>query len=207
MRAMLLAVVGWMGWSQVALAQWSANLGFASDYVFRGIPQAMSSAQGGLDYEHSGFYAGTWLADVKDGLEVDLHGGYGWEIDEFRFGVGVTGYFYTGDFDDTYKEINLSAGYAWFEVDAAIGRYNNFDGPTLDYHVVSVGVDYGPAYAKLGKFGGDFDGRWYELGFTHTLEGFDLGLSYVYGDADLLGDSDSTFVFSISRSFDLGSSR
>src|SRR5690606_12173912 len=94
-----------------AAADWSANLGFASDYYYRGIFQATSSASGGIDFEKNGFYAGTWAADVKDGLEVDGYFGYGGEIGGASYGIGFTGYYYTGDFDDTYQEINLSTGY------------------------------------------------------------------------------------------------
>ena len=35
--------------SALAQAEFSANLGFASDYYFRGIFQAQSSASGGID--------------------------------------------------------------------------------------------------------------------------------------------------------------
>ena len=54
-----------------AQAELTGNLGFASEYHYRGILQKSSSASGGLDYEQGGFYAGTWAADVGDGLEVD----------------------------------------------------------------------------------------------------------------------------------------
>ena len=53
----------------------SANIGFNSNYVFRGIPQEKSSAFGGLDLEAGGFYLGTWAADVGDGAEIDVYGG------------------------------------------------------------------------------------------------------------------------------------
>ena len=118
-----------------AQADWSANLGWASDYYFRGILQKSSSASGGIDFEHKGFYAGTWVADVDgqfgDGLEVDGYFGYGGSVGDFTYGVGFTGYYYTGDFDDTYQEINLSAGYGWLTIDAAVGEYENFAGPKL----------------------------------------------------------------------------
>ncbi len=57
--------------TSAAQADWSANLGFASEYYYRGIFQESTSANGGLDYSNGGFYAGTWAADVGDGLEVD----------------------------------------------------------------------------------------------------------------------------------------
>ena len=110
--------------SSGAYAGWSANLGFASDYFFRGIYQAQSSASGGIDYENSGFYAGVWAADVSDGLsagypgtdaaglEVDGYFGYGGEVGDFSYGIGYTGYFYTDDFDDTYRRSTSAAATA-----------------------------------------------------------------------------------------------
>lgn len=50
--------------SSQAQADWTANLGFASEYYYRGIFQESSSANGGLDFESGGIYAGTWAADV-----------------------------------------------------------------------------------------------------------------------------------------------
>ena len=108
-----------------ASADWSANLGWASEYHYCGIFQASSSASGGLDFARGGFYAGTWAADVGDGLEVDGYFGYGREIGDFTYGVGFTGYYYTGDFDDTYQEINLTAGYGLLTLDVAVGEYEN----------------------------------------------------------------------------------
>ena len=127
----------------LASADFSANLGFASDYYFRGIFQTNSSANGGVDFESGGFYAGVWAADVGgdiagDGLEVDGYFGYGFDVGEVSLGIGFTGYYYTGDFDDTYQEINLSAGYGWLTVDAAIGKYDAADGPSLDYQFYSA---------------------------------------------------------------------
>ena len=139
--------------SGLANAQWSANLGFASDYFFRGIYQSQSSASGGIDYENNGFYAGVWAADVGDGLskddpstghaglEVDGYFGYGGEVGDFSYGIGYTGYFYTDDFDDTYQEINLSGGYGIATVDVAIGKYDDFTGPEQDYTYYSLTLE------------------------------------------------------------------
>ena len=85
----------------------SANIGWNSEYIFRGIPQDDSSPFAGLDVDHRGFYAGTWAADVGDGLEVDLYGGWGSEYDDFSYAIGFTSYMYTDNFDDDYLEINL----------------------------------------------------------------------------------------------------
>ena len=61
--------------STSANAGLSANFGFMSDYLYRGIYQTSSSAYTGLDYETGGFYVGAWLADVDDGIEVDVYPG------------------------------------------------------------------------------------------------------------------------------------
>ena len=66
--------------SATANAEWSGNIGWTSDYYYRGIFQASSSASGGIDYSKNGFYAGTWAADVGDGLEIDGFFGFGSEI-------------------------------------------------------------------------------------------------------------------------------
>ena len=45
----------------------TGNVGFVSDYVFRGISQTQNhpAIQGGFDYNHaSGFYVGTWASNV-----------------------------------------------------------------------------------------------------------------------------------------------
>ena len=121
-----------------AYADLSANIGYASDYFYRGIFQASSSASGGLDYEQGGFYAGTWAADVNDGLEIDGYFGYGAEVGDVGLSIGYTGYFYTGDFDDTYQEINLGTSFGIASLDIAIGEYENFSGPTQDYSYYSL---------------------------------------------------------------------
>ena len=90
----------------------SYKVGFASEYYYRGILQNDSSASAGIDYEDGGFYIGAWTADVGDGLEVDGYFGSGVETESgFSVGVGFTGYYYTGEFDDTYEEVNLNMGY------------------------------------------------------------------------------------------------
>jgi len=187
----------------------SANLGYNSEYIFRGIPQKNSSAMGGLDLEAGGFYLGTWGADVGEGLEIDYYGGYGFELGAFSFGVGGTLYTYTDDFDDTYQEVNLSAGWSILTFDAAIGSYDNFGGPTLDYEYYSLTAEYMGFYGRVATFENDFDGNYYEAGYGSTLsiqdtDLFDYSIALIYSDSTLLGgDSDTNLVFTLSKSFDL----
>jgi len=189
-------------------ADFSANIGWNSQYIYRGIPQSKSSAFGGLDMTAGGFYLGTWGADVDDGVEIDFYGGYGFGVGDFNFGVGGTVYTYTGDFDDTYKEVNLSAGWKFLTFDAAIGTYANFDGPTQDYQFYSLTAEYNGFYGKIGTFEDDFDGSYYEAGYGSTLnikdtDLFDYAFSVVYSDSTLLGgSSDTNFVLTLSKTFD-----
>jgi uncharacterized protein (TIGR02001 family) len=210
--------------SGLANAQWSANIGFASDYFFRGIYQSQSSASGGIDYENNGFYAGVWAADVGDGLskddpfsghaglEVDGYFGYGGEVGDFSYGIGYTGYFYTEDFDDTYQEINLSGGYGIATVDVAIGKYDNFSGPEQDYTYYSLTLEKNGLYGKYAGFSQDADGEYFELGYGMTVADIDLGVYVLFNDKMLSGTLDedsgeptdsSSIVFTIGKSFDL----
>lgn len=183
----------------------SANLGFASDYYYRGIFQAESSASGGLDYESGGFYVGSWAADVKDGLEVDAYFGYGGELGDFGYSVGYTGYFYTGDFDDTYQEINLGGSFGLFALDVAVGEYENFGGPTQDYTYYSLSVEKNGFFGKYAGFSQDFSGEYFEVGYGATVAEIDLGITLLFNDKDLSsdGESDQAFIFTVGKSFDL----
>ncbi len=188
--------------SSAAQADWSANLGFASEYYYRGIFQESTSASAGLDYENNGFYAGSWAADVGDGLEVDGYFGYGAYIGEASFSVGYTGYFYTGEFDDTYQEINLGASMGMISLDIAIGKYDNFAGPTLDYTYYSLTVEKSGFHGKLAGFSQDFDGEYIEMGYATTIGEIDVGLTLILSNKDLVGSNDEAIIFTIGKSFD-----
>ncbi len=197
-------IAGLLAVSATASADWSANIGYASEYIFRGIPQKNSSASAGLDYENGGFYVGTWAADVGDGLEVDGYFGYGASVGEVDLSIGFTGYYYTGDFDDTYQEINLGAAYGFASLDVAIGEYDNFDGPTLDYtyYALTLAAENG-LYATFAGFSQDAEGEYVELGYGTSVSEIDLGVALIFGNSDLLGESDEEIVFTIGKSFDL----
>ena len=191
--------------SGLANAQWSANVGWASDYYFRGILQSPTSPSGGIDYESNGFYAGTWAADVYDGLEVDGYFGYGADVGDVSLSIGYTGYFYTGDFDDTYQEINLGAGFGIATIDVAIGQYENFDGPTQDYTYYALTLEKNGFYGKVAGFSQDADGSYFEAGYDTTVADIDLGLSLLIADKHLsvTGNTNESLIFTIGKSFDL----
>lgn len=86
----------------------TGNVGFASEYLYRGIAQTRGNPalQGGFDYAHaSGLYAGVWGSNISwlndagasASLEVDVYGGYKGAItDDFGYDVGVLTYNYPG---------------------------------------------------------------------------------------------------------------
>ena len=189
--------------TSVANADWSANLGFASEYYYRGIFQESTSANGGIDFASGDFYVGTWAADVGDGLEVDGYFGYGFDLGEVDLTVGFTGYYYTGDFDDTYQELNLRAEFGLLMLAVAIGEYGNFDGPTQNYTFYSLTLEKNGFYGKFGGFAQDFEGEYFEAGYGTTVAEVDLALSLIVSNSKLVGASDEAIVFTLSKSFDL----
>jgi uncharacterized protein (TIGR02001 family) len=189
--------------ASAAQAEITANAGFMSNYVFRGIEQNDSSAMGGLDFEKSGFYLGIWGADVGKGIELDYYGGYKFDLGDFSFGVGGTYYDYTDNFDDNYKEINLSATWKWFTINADIGQWDGF-GDDQDYQHYAGTFEWKGFFLKAATFEDDFDGSYYEGGYGTEIGGFDFTGSIIYSDDDLGGTADNTnIVFSISKTFGL----
>ncbi len=184
-----------------AHAELSANVGWVSDYYFRGLAQHPSSASAGIDYDRNGFYVGAWGADVGDGLEVDGYFGWNGEIQGFSFGAGFTGYYYTGDFDDTYQEVNLSFGYGIASAEVAVGEYENFAGPTQDYTYYALTLEKNGLYGKYGGFSQDFDSDYFEFGYGAELEGFDLSIALVISDVPTAPETDEVLIFGIGKSF------
>ena len=177
-------------------------MGWASEYHYRGTFQKNSSASGGVDYETNGFYVGTRAADVGDGLEVDGYAGYGGELGGINYCVGFTGYYYTSDFDDTYEEVNLRTGYGIATVDVAFGQYENFSDAEQNYTYYALTLEKYGFYGRYAGFAQDFDGEYFEFGYSTSLAEVDLGLSIILANDDLLGEADESIVFVIGKSFD-----
>ena len=191
--------------STTAVAETSYNVGYVSEYYYRGIYQKNSSASAGVDFEEGGLYVGAWTADVGEGLEYDLYAGYGTEVGDVSLGIGYTGYFYTDDWDETYQEVNLSAGYGPVSIGYSIGEWDG-DGGT-DYDFLEIGIDLGAGfYGTYGSFGDGFEGDYVEIGYGTTVSEIDLGVAIIFPSDDLQGDEDSdaddeAIVFSIGKSF------
>ena len=207
--ALSAAVLAAFSVSQVALAEGSvsANVGYVSEYHFRGIQQTTSgSASAGLDYENGGFYLGTWAADVAEGLEIDFYGGYGIELESgLSLGIGATTYQYTGDFDSAYNEVNLSAGFGMFSLEYSVGSWDGVDGEEAtteaDYTFTGISVEHNGFSGTFGSWGDEFSGEYFEVGYGTEIGGFDVGLGVIFSGSDL--DDDEAMYFSLSKSFDL----
>jgi len=195
--------------SSVAMAETSvsANVGYVSDYFFRGIYQTASSGSAGLDVSFGpGFYAGTWLADVDDGIEYDLYGGFAGEAAGFSYDIGYYTYNYTDNWDETYKEVLLSVGYGPISVSYADGTYDST--PSADYSFTSVTAEWKGAYITYGTFGKDFDGDYTEIGYGMTVSKVDYSVSLINNSKELDvrstdADGETALVFGIGYSWDL----
>ena len=190
--ALLLAGFGYTGITSAQ--EVSYNIGWASEYYYRGLLQKESSGSAGIDFTNGGFYAGGWTADVGDGLEVDGYFGFGVETDEgLSASIGFTGYYYTGDFDDTYEELNLNFGYGMLGIEYSFGTYDNFDGPEQDYNFLAATISAeNGLYGTLGQFGGDFDGNYIELGYGLTISEIDFGIAAIFS-SDEFGEGNGQF--------------
>ena len=190
-------------------AEVSANAGWVSQYFYRGILQKTSSASAGVDVGIGPVGIGAWAADVGDGAEVDLYGSLGVDVGEGSLSVGGTAYLYTGQFDDTYLEANLGAGYGPLSVEFSIGQYENFGAGTQDYFFVGVTAEHEGFFATVGGFGNDFEGNHGEVGYGFSAAELDWTISGIVNDSDLSGLADGdgdptsgvTLVFGVSKGF------
>lgn len=197
----------------VAQTEMSANVGWVSQYYYRGIAQSLSSASAGFDVAMGDLYFGTWGADVGAGTEYDLYAGYGLALGEdMSLTLGGTGYFYTDDaFDTPYIEANIGFGFGPLTVDYAAGKHAG-----AEYSFLALGASQGAWWATAGAFGTDyvfadfFDaGRYLEVGYGFSAADLDFSTSAIWTDtfnAAITTSPPSTqsnlaLVFGVSKTF------
>ena len=92
-------LVGGLSAAPAMAGEWSANASVTNNYIWRGLTQSMnnSAVQGGIDFvSDSGFYAGTWVSNVKYeasdaySYEHDMYAGYGFSVGEVSMDVAFT---------------------------------------------------------------------------------------------------------------------
>lgn len=205
LAALVALACGGLATAKVASADVSYNVGWASEYYYRGVLQKNSSASAGIDFEEGGFYAGAWTADVGQGVEIDGYLGYGIETEAgLSASVGFTGYYYTDDaFDDTYEELNLNLGYSLFSLEYSVGEWDGY-GSEMDYDFLALTVaSESGFYGTYGTFGQDFDGDYIEVGYGTTIAELDIGIAVIRNSKELSDQSDEgeAIIFTIGKTF------
>ncbi len=108
----------------------SANVGFTTDYIFRGISQTAHNpaVQGGIDFAHAnGLYVGVWgsniswiadsgaIATGSTGMELDTYFGFRNSFaEDFSYDIGFIRYNYLGSYTS-------AAGFAKADTDEVYG--------------------------------------------------------------------------------------
>jgi uncharacterized protein (TIGR02001 family) len=196
----------------------SYNIGYMSEYWYRGVYQSDSAVSFGADYEAGSFYAGTWMADVDDGIEFDIYAGFNFEMMGMPMYLGATGYYYSDNFDGNYEEMNAGVDMGFMSLDVAFaGEYEQVDanyvntGVILDYEHYTITLPLSfvglPLDYSYQTFQDELSGFTHELSYGTTVGGVDVGLvlgkNSENSTAATAGtDNDTTYAtFSLGYSF------
>jgi len=176
----------------------SANVSFASDYIWRGMTQSDGPAiQGGFDYSSDvGFYAGIWGSNVNfndgAGSELDYYFGYGFEIDQISLDIGYISYDYPGnktglDFEEIYVGLNMGNLGLTF----ALGQNGAPDYTELSYEINGIEIIYG-----------EYDDYGENLGVSYGFMcgSYDCAITYSDFSDNGYGSDEDALVISISAS-------
>jgi uncharacterized protein (TIGR02001 family) len=206
----------------------SGNVALATDYAFRGVSQTDESpaVQGGFDatFGDTGFYAGTWASNINFGtgganLELDVYGGYKFDLGGVAMDVGVLGYLYPGASDDgaelDYWELYAKPSIALtdtFTLGGALYYSPEFTGESGDgfYYEVNGTFVASPELAFSGAvgmqsvdtdgfFAGEDDYMTWNVGGTYSAMGLGFDLRYVGTDVDDVSIYDDRVIFSIKK--------
>ena len=182
----------------------SYNVGYMSDYWYRGVFQSESAVSFGADAEVGNFYVGTWMADVDTGIEMDVYGGYGFTILGMDSYIGATGYYYSDNFDSDYEEINTGLSYGGVSYDYSVGKYKT--ATEQDYSWSEVTMSFTDNLSvSYGEWGKDLKGSVTKVNFNKTINDIDFGVEVGKNDSDTTGAAkyvDTTYAtFSLGISF------
>ena len=182
----------------------SYNMGYMSDYWYRGVFQSESAVSFGADIEVNNFYLGTWVADVDQGIEMDVYGGYMFSILDIDSYIGATGYYYSDNFDSDYEEINAGLSYGNVSYDYSVGKYKTTT--EQDYSWSEVTMSFTDNLSvSYGEWGKDLKGSVTKVNFNKTIHDIDFGVEVGKNDSDTTGVAkyvDTTYAtFSLGMSF------
>jgi uncharacterized protein (TIGR02001 family) len=206
----------------------AGNVGFTTDYVFRGVSQTGGEAtvQGGVDLTCGNFYVGVWGSGINfgNGTEIDLYGGYRTNFGRLGVDVGFIYYAYPG--------APSAADLDFFEVKAALSG-EIVKGGTLTGTVffspeftantgeaVTLEASYSHVLPKMGMFSptlsatvGNVNFTDFDVDYTYWNVGVTLGflekwsLDLRYWDSDdnavcnFFGECDGRFVGTVKYTF------
>ena len=203
----------------------SANLTATSDYIFRGYTQTSENfaLQAGVDWEGgAGWSFGAWGSKLDFGagdsasVEVDLYGGYSWQVNDVSFSAGFIYYAYPdADSESGYDFVEGYAGLGYdFEavsLSAALHfTPDNFGETGTGLYLTgglaralsdSLSVDANIGFSQVTpEFGEDYLD--WNLGLSYSFSALALDLRYHDTDApDCAGSCDSRVVLSVSTGF------
>lgn len=179
------------------------NMGYLTDYIFRGVALSSGSANGSIDLEYNGAYAGVWAVDLDGGIEVDIYGGYIHDFGPFYLGAGYTSYQYTNSDTPVQNEYNLYAGAEMNGVSLDLmyaDGEDTFKGRSdIDYDVLEVALGYNGLFASYGTLGDDIDGDYWAVGYGMDLAGFSL--TFGVGGAEEGSSTDDVVTDGDTRAF------
>ncbi len=190
----------------------SYNIGYMSEYWYRGYYMSESSVSFGADVEMGNFYVGTWWADVDKGVEYDIYGGYNFSLMGIPMYAGFTGYYYSDNFDSDYQEINIGADMGFMSIDAAVDGEYQLDAGDQGYQHYTITVPLSfvglPIDYQYQTWTGEaITGHNHELHYGMTVSGVDVGLMVgrnidTSHAAGLTDNDDSTYAnFTLGYSF------
>lgn len=190
----------------------TANLGFVSDYRYRGISQTEKKValQGGFDLSHeSGLYVGTWASNVswfdalvpssQNSLEWDFYGGYKMPVGPVTLDVGVLQYYYPGSQVNGVVSPNTFEGYIGASWEFLTFKYSHSfsnlfgtpDSKGSQYFDLSASYDVGAGFIVGAHFGRQHVAHnsvasyndW-KIGVSKEVLGMTVGLNYIGTDSD-----------------------
>jgi uncharacterized protein (TIGR02001 family) len=209
MKTLLKAIaVASLATATAAQAEVSLTGGAVSDYYFRGVQLAESSAYASIDYTTGGFYAGVWAIDNNSMLERDVYVGYATTVGEVGVDVSYTNYSYSNQGDNNETDLTLAVTFAGLGLSYAdVSGEDAAGNDTADSSVITANYTVGNINLLVGQVDSDvnaMDYNWVELSTSADVAGLTAALT-VGGQfgSDNGSANDGYIVLDLSKSFDL----
>lgn len=197
----------------------SGNVALTTDYHWRNVSQSNQdmAIQGGFDLDTGmGIYAGAWASSIDfdntsdSNVELDLYGGYAFEVAGVGLDVGFIYYAYPDSEDDdiNFYEVYGAVSKEFGPVGIGGSLYWDPDNETIygDIGVSYAVMDSLAVDASYGTYLDDADigldlYTGFNVGATYSVGGVDLDFRYYMNEGDYANDElEDNFVFSIAKS-------